>query len=169
MILNASNLHMYVEECGNCMLWKLGTNSAGHPYARLDGKARQVRAYVYEHIKGRTKRKGFVISPNCRNWLCVSPEHLVMITRSQMISDSYKHGARGTPAEYRSKRRAMVNQGRTKLNMDIAENIRRFESDVPNRVLGKKYGVDRTTIADIKNMKSWLPFATSSVFEWRPK
>ena len=168
MILNAENLHMYVEECGDCMLWKLGKNSAGHPYARLDGQARQVRAYVYEHIKGRTKRKGYVISPNCRNWLCVSPDHLVQITRGEMIRLSYKYGARGTPHEYRSKMQSMVNQDRTKLTFEIAEHIRMNESDIPNPVLGLKYGVHRSTIADIKNSKSWKPLAVSSVFGWRP-
>jgi hypothetical protein len=168
MIMNEQMLRSVCDCEGNCMLWRLGTNDAGYPMARVDGKPRNMRRYVYQKHMGMTIRPGSVVAARCGQKLCLSPECLIQRTRSQVTSKSYSNGNRDTPAEYLRRQRAAVSQGKAKLDQAKANEIRvAFSAGERALDIAARYGVSRHAVNDIVANKTWRRSAKTprSVFE----
>lgn len=152
VILTLDNLFMYCHEEGDCLIWKLATNGAGTPVARIDGKPWVVGRYVYSVLMGKELRAGRLVSTKCRNSLCLSPHCLVARSRSELS----KQGAKkfGGAAEYINRRNAYVLQGKNKLTMDIARNVR-ASREITSREWAEKLGVNISTIKNIRAGQSW--------------
>lgn len=87
--------------------------------------------------------EGHVVCHRCDNPPCVNPEHLFAATQLENMADRNRKGrqARGT-----------VN-GRAKLVPEQVIAIRADER--PLMEIAAEYGVDRSTIRDIKTRKNW--------------
>ncbi len=163
--LDYRQICMRCTEEGECMLWQQGVNSTGYPIARIDGKPTLVAHHVFYNLMGRMKRKGYVVTPRCGNQLCVSQECLIALTYSERIKRTYASGARSTEREYFSRVKRMVNSGKTKLDFDIADDIRANRMDVPNSALAAEMDCHPKTIYQVKRGKTWLRVAPgASVF-----
>lgn len=156
---------MYCREEGDCLLWALSCNSAGKPQARLDGRTQMVQRYVYETLCRRQLADGRRLTTRCGNAICVAPDCLISSTYSAILRRSYERGARSTAAKYAMRVNNLVVSGRTKINREIACEIR--NSNESASVWADRLGMNEASIRRIKNGQNWRAKA-SSVFSWRP-
>jgi len=155
-----------VEE-GECWIWQLGLSSGGYPQARIDGRARIVRKWVYDVLLNKRRPVDSVVRCSCENKLCLSPAHLVHGTQADAVRDSYTSGAR-CPVEMTAKRRAnIVKQGLTKLDMAKAQEIRSKASTQSKTQLAQDYGVSLSTVKSVVSGRYWGSPLAKSAFEWR--
>lgn len=70
------------DEDAGCWLWK-GALGHGVPSLCVERKTMPVRRYIAQHIQGR-RVAGLAATASCMNALCVSPDCLVLVTRSQL-------------------------------------------------------------------------------------
>lgn len=162
MKLTLDNLHMYCEEEGNCLLWKLSLNQNAHPQARLEGRTQLVRRYVYLTLLGRRLPPKHNVSTRCRNPLCIAPDCLVARTQAMSVKLSYSSGRRCTTTEYASRVERIIKQGLTKLTREDVATIR--ASSEPHTVLAERFNVHRKTIAAARSGRYWKLPAANSVF-----
>ena len=167
MKLTLESLHAYCTAEGDCLLWNLGTNSAGYPMARLDGPAQNVRRYVFSELMGKELCGKHRVSSKCNNRLCVSPHCLIRLTPGQIISRSYVNRNQDDELEYR--RAKMIERYGAVLSLDIARKIRAERMHEPNNNLAREYGCSKKTIYEVKRGTIWRERrVASSVFSWRP-
>jgi len=166
MRLTLDNVRHYCEPCGDCMLWKLGTNGRGYPLACINGKPTNVRRYLVQLKYGKALPKGTIAvsTHGCTDPRCLL--HIGRGNRSDLLKRMYSEGRRSSVGEYLSRQRAAIKQGRTVLDLEKAREIR-LRSHIPSRVLAIEYGVNRTTIDNIKRGRSWRESApNNSAFAW---
>lgn len=160
MRLTLETLHLYCNEEGDCLLWKLGVSSAGMPCARIDGERVSVRRWVYERLMQKQVKSGARVTCRCNNRLCIAPGCLIQMTGSQIVARSYRNGSRGGFAEYLVRRQAHIARGKTKLNAEKAQEIRALQGVKASREVAKQYGVDKRTVTNIWSGETWrLPSA----------
>lgn len=70
------------DEDAGCWLWR-GALGHGVPSLSVERKTMPVRRYIAQHIQGR-RVAGLLATASCMNALCVSPDCLVLVTRSQL-------------------------------------------------------------------------------------
>ena len=133
----------------DCHLWTAATTSFG--YGKLaDGYGRWVHAHrvSFQINKGEIPDDKYVLH-TCDNPACVNPEHLYL--------GDYKQNAQDREQRNRGNHPFGVNHGRCKLTVDSVRKIRQdFETGKFSfRQLGKIYGVDGKTVADIVRHKLW--------------
>lgn len=162
MKLTLDNLHMYCDEEGECLLWKLSLNQKSHPQARLEGRTQLVRRYVYLTLMGRRLPAKHHVSVRCGNPLCIAPECLVARTQSLSVKLSYANGRRCMTAEYAGRLDRIEKQGWTKLTREAVDLIR--ASKEPHTVLAERFNVHRKTIAAARSGRYWRLPAANSVF-----
>lgn len=72
---------------GDCWIWTGCVNSDGYPKINRNGNANtKGHRYVYEQTKGKIP-DGFVIRHTCDNILCLNPDHLLVGTVADNMSD----------------------------------------------------------------------------------
>lgn len=98
--------------------------------------------FSYEYFHGRIP-EGLVIRHRCDNPACVNPWHLETGTHYDNVLDRVLRG-RGTKG---------TKNGRAKLTEDQVLDI--FRDDRLPGQISEEYGVDHTTIRNIKNGKNW--------------
>jgi hypothetical protein len=165
MKLTLDTLHLYCDEEGDCLIWKLGCNSAGKPQARLDGKNWLVQRYVYTELMHKELIAKRRVTTRCMNPRCISPDCLVSSTFGEILKRSYASGARSTATEYSARVQKLVASGRTKLTPENIDYIR--ASSKPGTHLAKELGVSAGAVNRARNGESWRATA-SSAFNWRP-
>ena len=70
-----------------CHVWGGAANSRGYGCFAWGGKGKSVLAHrwAYEHLGGNDIPEGLVIDHECRNRLCVNPEHMRVVTNGENI------------------------------------------------------------------------------------
>ena len=69
-----------------------------YPVMRISGRPVKTRKLVYEECFGLIP-PGFVIKNTCPNPRCINPEHLTLISRSQLAEEARKHIDQGYDPE----------------------------------------------------------------------
>lgn len=133
----------------DCHLWSASTNKFG--YGKLScGNNTWMFAhrFSYEQAKGQIPENKYVLH-TCDNPACVNPEHLYL--------GDYKQNALDREQRNRGNHACGEDHGRNKLSVDSVRKIREdFETGKFSfRQLGKIYGVDGKTVADIVRNKLW--------------
>ena len=114
-----------------------------YPRCDLDGKRVSIARYIYSKIYGPIPEKK-IVRHKCDNPLCINPAHLKLGTIKDNMRDRQKRNrtARGEK------------NGRAKLTKKDIDLIRKHKI-LTNTELGKHFGVDASTIRDIRNGKIW--------------
>lgn len=121
------------------------TNNKGYPVLVFNRKAYPVHRFVYEREHGKISR-GKVVRHKCDNRRCVNPEHLELGTQADNMRDMVERG--------RSTRGSK--KWSAKLTEDDVREIRkRLAAGDLGSDLAKVYGVNPTTIRDIKAGRTW--------------
>lgn len=129
-----SPVRYIIDSDTGCWIWQRSKGVDGYPkQIRLDGKAYAAHRFYYEQKYGSIP-KGYALDHLCKNRLCVNPDHLQPVTQTE-----------------NTRRRSI-----TKLTEQDAANIKTmFAQGYSKRRLGRMFGVNHTTIADLLNGKTW--------------
>lgn len=155
MILNKSNWKHYCDEVGDCQIWKLGCNNIGHPIARVDGKVLNVRRFVFR-FTGEIP-EGYSLLAECDERRCINPAHMRPIPFSEMVRINNKKSQAYRRVNSERLRKGAASAGWTRLNMDIAREIReQYENTISSvKLAAEKYGVDVSHIRSILRHQRW--------------
>lgn len=132
----------FVIKSNGCWQWAGAKTRSG--YGDLTVRNRMVKAhrFSYELHFGKIP-DGMEVRHACHNPECTNPEHLSVGTHADNMNDSVL--ANRTAAKERNPN--------SKLSSDEVLSIRKDHRS--QRALAKIYGVDASTISDIKNKKTW--------------
>jgi hypothetical protein len=115
-----------------CWVWQ-GALSQGYGRIRVDGRKRLVHRLEWEKVHGPVPA-GLQLHHLCEVKRCMNPDHLQLMTAAE-------HTRIGPL---------------TKLTPDDVLEIRRLLSDgVRNSQIARMYGLDRSTVSNIKTRKLW--------------
>jgi hypothetical protein len=155
MILNKSNWKHYCDEVGDCQLWKLGCNNIGHPIARVDGRVVNVRRFIFSLSADIPPR--YSLLAECGEKRCINPAHMRPIPFSELVRINNKKSQAYRRVNSERLRRGAEASGWTRLNMDIAREIReQYENTMASvKVAAEKYGVDVSHIRSILRHQRW--------------
>lgn len=137
------------EPMSGCWLWLSAVKNENHPYGQfsIGNKKHLAHRLSYQLYKGPIP-EGFSVCHNCDNPNCVNPDHLFLGTHGDNMKDMIKKG-RGNKARGSSGGRAILSE-------DDVEKIRLEHSNGATKTsLGRKYGVDHSTIHLIIIKKTW--------------
>ena len=128
-------------ECWECTSHK--TDANGYPVASINKIWDRIHRHSYRMYKGDIP-KDCVVRHTCDNRLCVNPDHLIIGTHADNVSDRV------------NRHRSAVGErnGRSKLTESDVMSIRK-NTTIPNMTLAKLYGVDSKVIRNIKCGKTW--------------
>lgn len=142
MKLKITSLEAYnksvVKNNFGCWDWTGIINRGGYAMLYGDGKLRSAHRVSYELHKGAVA--GSKVCHTCDNPVCTNPDHLFLGTQSDNIIDSTRKGHNVL---------AKLNPGKV---LEIREHI---SKKVPTKTIASKYGINRQTVADIKNRRTW--------------
>lgn len=138
--------------CGECMEWAGYAIGGRIPQIRVEMKCYPVKRLVYQLVHGPVPSEKFIgNSRQCRNPLCVNPDHLVSRTRSQALKGSAR--TVGHKAKIANGRR----QGSI-LTMEDARAIRL--SDESNPVVAKRFGISANYVSSIRRGVTWKEYSS---------
>ena len=142
-------------EVGDCWEWQgYFTPHGKTPVSKGKGKliiVRRVMAIELGLLHTSSKK---VTGMRCRNWRCVNPEHLQVMTRQVFIKRALENRAGG---KFMAKRKACEQRRkRAKLTIDQVRAIR--ASDAKGSKLAIDYGVSEATISLIKRGRIWKEY-----------
>lgn len=139
----AERLNNYeaITETG-CWIWMGSISRNGYGQIEENGKNLRPHRVSYSLNNG-VIPKGNIIMHACDVPACINPDHLVSGTQKQNMADMVR------------KRRSLFGERAVKsiLTEQQVLNIRLSREN--NTALGKKYGVDRTTVGKIKQRINW--------------
>lgn len=127
--------------CWECISHAVDAN--GYPVAIVNHLWDRIYRHVFRLFKGSIPN-GYVIRHTCDNRLCINPEHLLIGTHKDNVSDRVKRG-RSAKGE---------DNGRSKLTESEVLAILK-DTVTPKMKLAKTYNVDAKAIRDIKNGITW--------------
>lgn len=131
----------HVEVDSGCWHWRGPQGPRGY------GQYSRYRAHRVAYLKWNGPiPAGRVVRHACDNRLCVNPTHLALGTPAQNSQDMKDRGrqARGEKHSQVKVTEAAVRQIRSMI-----------ERHVPQRAIAERFGIDPSTVSDIKRGKSW--------------
>jgi hypothetical protein len=85
-------------EVGLCWEWTAATNGCGYGWFRFEGRGRLAHRLAWEILVGPIP-EGYDIDHLCRNTLCVNPDHLEPVTRSENLKRGHLPGGSANKAK----------------------------------------------------------------------
>ena len=131
----------------NCLDWPFWKNLAGYGYVTIARKNIAAATVMCEIVNGPKPMPDHECAHSCgRGHLgCVHPKHLRWATRAENMADKIAHGtdSRG------------VNHPQTSLSEEDVRNIRSFAGILPQREIGKMFGLSQQAISRIILRQNW--------------
>lgn len=143
-------------EDGDCLIWPgaMAGSGAG-PVVTLDAKNYPVRKYVWEDTHKKAFPAGRVAAVSCKNKACLSPDHVVAWTRTQVAAAWNPDRNRTAQGAKLAARRRQ--DGRNTLDIDAVAAIR--ASDENRHVLAQRYGIAPTSIDRLRRGVGWRDYS----------
>lgn len=134
---------MPLAECG-CWIWERQLDDNGYGTIRIDGAMTKAHRASWAAFKGPIPR-GTKVLHQCDIRCCVNPDHLFLGTQLDNMQDMISKGRQANFA-------GEANTNSKLTESQVAE-IR--ESPLGYVELGKRYGVGKSMIGNIKTGKNW--------------
>jgi hypothetical protein len=148
------------EPNSGCWIWlgNIGHHKTGDR-ARMSVRNKKTFAYraAYEAYSGKTIPEGMVICHRCDNPICVNPDHLWVGTQADNLRDMYRKRRHVVVYHIGHSRNNGENNPRARLTVDNVIAIR--NSTETSAELGRRYGVSRLTIRDVRSRRNWKDVA----------
>ncbi len=142
-------------EVGECWEWQCYFTPHGNtPVSKRKDKHISIRRVMAIELGLIDKRSRKVTGVRCRNWRCVNPEHLQVITRQVAAKRALENRTGGTVIARR--KAAGQRRKRAKLTIDQVRAIR--ASDAKGSQLAIEYGVSQSAISLIKQGRIWKDY-----------
>lgn len=136
---------------GECWEWtgKVSARGYGTFQEKINGKKKDCTAHrrSYEAFIGEIPKDLFVLH-KCDNRKCCNPDHLFVGTHSDNMQDMLSKGRQNYPSGEQHYAKKLNNE-------DVFEIRKLDEKGFSHEEIGEKYGVNRATIWDIANKKTW--------------
>lgn len=129
-----------VTKAGDCWVWCGSKAPGGYGQLSVGGKLQRANRVSWRLFRGEIP-KGLHVLHRCDNPPCVNPEHLFLGTHGDNVRDMFSKG------------RGKFTRIPPKLTEDQVTKI--YSDDRIYKEIAKDYGVDPSTICDIKRRKSW--------------
>lgn len=142
----AFQAHIHHEPNSGCWLWAGADNGGG--YGKFRGK--YAHRVSYEMRNGAIP-EGLHLDHLCRVPCCVNPDHLEPVTNQE-------NARRGEAGFHMRDGGAPVGENHPRSRMTAAKVIEvrdGYDHGLSQRWLAEKYGVSRSTVAQIVNRKTW--------------
>lgn len=132
----------------DCHYWVAATNKFGYGKFGVGNKWVLAHRFSFESNKGQIPEDKYVLH-TCDNPSCVNPDHLYL--------GSYKDNANDRESRQRGNHVQGVNHGRNVLTpLQVYEIRDAFDTGKYSfKQLGKIYGIDGKSVADIVDRKNW--------------
>lgn len=152
-----------------CWNWTLSKSGNRYGAAWFEGKKLAAHRASYEIFVGPIP-KGLNACHKCDNSICINPHHIFIGTQKENIDDCRKKGRFGLDIYYKNGghlgRRNGVgpwlkgeDHGQAKLtNAQALEILSLLSNKVKQKVIAKEFGVDQSTVSDIKTKKTLETF-----------
>jgi hypothetical protein len=140
----------YTKAASGCWEWDFPRPDGRANTFNYDGKVQSAYRVSYQLHKGPIP-EGLCVLHHCDNGLCVNPDHLFLGTHHDNYEDMRSKGRSNTAHGEQKKRIA-------KLTEEAVRDIK--TSSMNGSQLAKKYGVDRRTVYDILDGKTWKHVVT---------
>lgn len=134
-----------------CWEWNGAKGEAGHGQIRIDKKSRQAHRIMFEIHYGPVP-EGDNVLHRCDNPPCVNPGHLFSGTQKQNMDDMW---AKGRQQEYVDQPLGSKHPNAKLLENDVLELRRLRESGSTYKSLAERFGISKSTVADIVSRKNW--------------
>ena len=141
------------DEVGDCWIWK-GAYSHKAPAINIGGRSTSVRRFVAQALLGRQTKNRYVTNC-CGDLLCVAPDHLRVVTRSQLNAMTAERTGYGKSLT-RSVKLAEASRRRARLSPELVQMIR--QSDLSSAQLPKQLSVAKSTINDVRRGDTWRDY-----------
>ncbi|GAF74396.1 unnamed protein product [marine sediment metagenome] len=132
-------------QLGLCHICISHSKVSGYPRFVREGKRQLISRYIYGKHKG-DPPKGMLVLHHCDNKSCINPAHLYAGTYKDNTADMLRRN--------RTNNRKGEKNNNAKLTESDVKEIR-SDNKHSQRMLGRMYGVEKSTIASIKNDKTW--------------
>jgi len=147
---------------GDCLLWNLCMNSAGHAVASICGKSWLVRRYIFTELIGKRLRSCDRLTVRCKESRCMAPGCLVVKNTSQILKAAYAEIMKDD-GQLRKRQRFAQKAGFAKLDLETAQSIR--ARGLTLKEVMREFNLSDTSARQILNGNSWKPpRVASSVF-----
>lgn len=138
------DIEYYINDNGCHICTSHCFNHSGYPLIRNKGKKMIMSRYIYELNYGKIP-KGMCVLHSCDNPNCINIEHLRIGTHQENMQDKVIKGRATSVCGCKS--------GMAKLTEAKVIDIR--NSDLSSRKIAKIYGIEKTTILNIRSKKTW--------------
>lgn len=134
---------------GECWLWTGGKTKHGYGQLRVNSRKMLAHRFSWEHHNGHIPKgeghHGTCVLHRCDNPSCVNPDHLWLGTQADNIADREAKG-RGVRLEGEAHGNAKLTEPEVIAILADTRSQSKIAAD---------YGVDQTTISQIKCRKTW--------------
>jgi hypothetical protein len=142
-----------------CWLWAKGVSFYGYGALCYEGKSQRTHRLMWLAVHGAPEAN---VLHKCDVPACINPAHLYVGTQVENLKDAYRRGRKKfSPVPLVSRPRGMTHYC-AKLTPEIVREIRRLSAlgkgrkhGMGARVLGRKFGVDSSTISRIQRRETW--------------
>lgn len=147
-------IHDRCDEVGDCWIWRGALSHGSQPAININRRSTNVRRFVAEALLCR-QTKGRYVTACCGEPLCVAPDHLRVVTRSQLNTMAAERTGYGQNLA-RAAKLAQARRRRARLSPELVQMIR--ESDLSDAQLAKQLGVAKSTINDARRGDTWRDY-----------
>lgn len=135
-----------ITEDGDCWIWDVQSRNPVIYERQKNGKYKAL--LVRKILMGGAARDRYKIYASvCESRWCVNPKHCKGYTREDFSA------LIGSKASKTKRRMAALRTQQTKLNYELAQEIRTI--DLPVKEAAEKYGVSERTIHDVRSGRTW--------------
>lgn len=138
-------LDHYSEQRGACREWVGARFESGYGLIRLEGRTRRAHRVSYESVYGPIP-DGLMVRHTCDNPPCINPEHLILGTAKDNMTDAVTRG-RISHGEGHAWHKVTAKQ--------VAEIRDQARAGATQQSLADEYGIDQTQVSRIVRGKSW--------------
>lgn len=146
-------IHDRCDEVGDCWIWRGALSHGTQPAINIDRRSTSVRRFVASLLGRQTKNR--YVTSCCGDPLCVAPDHLRVVTRSQLNKSAAERTGYGKSLT-RSVKLAEARRRRARLSPELVQMIR--QSDLSDAQLAKQLAVAKSTINDARRGDTWRDY-----------
>ncbi|MCW5720746.1 MAG: HNH endonuclease [Devosia sp.] len=153
--INASIVSGAVCSSDDCLLWPHGKSTDGYGYVWLDGRVQPVHRVICEIVHGPAPSANHEAAHRCGKGRlgCFNQKHLRWATPAENAADRILHGTTGKGMPKPSSRG--TNNKNSKLTEVMVRQIRELSMQLPQKEIGKRFGIHHSTVGRIIRGDTW--------------
>jgi DNA-binding CsgD family transcriptional regulator len=135
----------------DCIIWEKCVGDTGYGKLGINGKSLYAHRYHWEKKNG-VIPKGMVVCHSCDNKLCINTDHLFLGTQKDNVHDCISKGRFSFKTTFPKGEKHKIAKLK---NKQVVEIKRLLKIGASLASLGRIYGVDPSTISQIKSGRAW--------------